>query len=304
LTRQRDALDYFRFDVVAWLTSPVVTMMTPTQEGAYIRLLALQWRTKDCMLPAHDAALASLSRLGSDWSVAGKLVREQFVCSDSDPSRVFNKRLRFEWLAAWSNYKARCKANRDNRLGRSRLVDDSSTSGAVKGTQEIRGKGKRTGVPVATAWEANSGGAPATPGTMSEGDRPQEEGAGVRAGALTLARTDPRPWSAEACEDWIERFGGTAPGGEIGRHLKPLLATHGWPEVRKAWRAYLAQVEADYASPRRFANTYGRWVGRAASPARAWPALSARAQERENAMRAMVTGGLKGDGTLGGGAEK
>lgn len=68
-------------------------------------------------------------------------------------------------------------------------------------------------------------------------------------------------WSREACDDWILRFDGTAPGGPIGRHLKPLVARHGWPAVRLAWRIYLAGAEATYASPARFAATYGEWAG-------------------------------------------
>jgi hypothetical protein len=82
---------------------------------------------------------------------------------------------------------------------------------------------------------------------------------------VALARLGPPPggrsWSSEACDDWAARFGGTTPGGKIGKALKPLVDKHGWPEVRKAWKSYLGQVEADYASPSRFANTYGRWSG-------------------------------------------
>jgi uncharacterized protein YdaU (DUF1376 family) len=68
-------------------------------------------------------------------------------------------------------------------------------------------------------------------------------------------------WSREACDDWQARFHGTAPGGRIGKALKPLVGTHGWPSVRAAWQSYLTQVEAEYASPERFAATFGRWSG-------------------------------------------
>lgn len=68
-------------------------------------------------------------------------------------------------------------------------------------------------------------------------------------------------WSVDACTDWIGRFGGTAPGGPIGKALKPLVTAHGWSEVQTAWRAYLSQAEAEYASAARFASTYGRWSG-------------------------------------------
>lgn len=70
-------------------------------------------------------------------------------------------------------------------------------------------------------------------------------------------------WSKHACDDWIDRYGGTAPGGQIGKALKPLVEKHGWPAVRHAWRSYLEQSDAEFASASRFAATYGRWSGSA-----------------------------------------
>jgi hypothetical protein len=35
---------WFPFDVINWLTSPIVNAMSPTAQGVYIRLLAVQWR--------------------------------------------------------------------------------------------------------------------------------------------------------------------------------------------------------------------------------------------------------------------
>jgi uncharacterized protein YdaU (DUF1376 family) len=73
----------------------------------------------------------------------------------------------------------------------------------------------------------------------------------------------PGGWVSQAGEDWIERFGGTAPFGAIGKALKPLVEKHGWERVRAAWRFFLAQLEAKFAgggSPGKFANTYADWV--------------------------------------------
>jgi hypothetical protein len=81
---------------------------------------------------------------------------------------------------------------------------------------------------------------------------------------LVAQPEEPEPegnWSREACDDWISRFGGTAPGGRIGKALKPLVKAYGWREVRPAWACYLALGEAEFASPQRFAATYGRWSG-------------------------------------------
>ena len=79
----------------------------------------------------------------------------------------------------------------------------------------------------------------------------------VPAGQVLIA------WSRQACDSWIERFGGTAPGGQIGKALKPLVDQHGWEIVRQAWCSYLRQVEPEYASASRFASTFGRWTGTA-----------------------------------------
>jgi hypothetical protein len=73
----------------------------------------------------------------------------------------------------------------------------------------------------------------------------------------------PPAWTREASDAWVARFNGTAPGGRIGKALKPLVEAHGWAVVREAWCSYLAQVEAEYASPQRFASTFGRWSGSA-----------------------------------------
>ncbi len=80
-------------------------------------------------------------------------------------------------------------------------------------------------------------------------------------------RTSTASWSREACNLWVERFNGTANGGQIGKALKPLVVRYDWPTVREAWRSYLAQTEAEYASPQRFASTFGSWAG-TAPPAR------------------------------------
>jgi hypothetical protein len=78
--------------------------------------------------------------------------------------------------------------------------------------------------------------------------------------------TAPASWTREACDDWIARFKGSAPGGRIGKALKPLVVAHGWPEVRAAWQSYLSQSEAEFASAERFAATYGRWSGECVAP--------------------------------------
>lgn len=99
-------------------------------------------------------------------------------------------------------------------------------------------------------------------------------------------------WSRAACDDWIARFGGTAPGGQIGKALVPLVKRHGWPFVRKAWVRYLAQSEAQYASPSRFSATFGRWSGISPDPAPQDDATSHNARVLADYMRNRPDGGL------------
>jgi uncharacterized protein YdaU (DUF1376 family) len=81
----------FQFYPGDWLSSLTVSSMTPAQEGAYIRLLALAWGENDCGLPDDDLVLAQLSRLGEGWLNGGStLVRKCFV---KRGDRIYNLRL-------------------------------------------------------------------------------------------------------------------------------------------------------------------------------------------------------------------
>lgn len=102
----------------------------------------------------------------------------------------------------------------------------------------------------------------------SEGGGTSEQGPAKNVRTDSVAVAPVESWSRQACDDWIDRYGGTAPGGQIGKALKPLVGKHGWPAVRQAWRSYLEQSDAEYASASRFAATYGRWSG-AAPPGKA-----------------------------------
>lgn len=70
----------FQFYPNDWLASRKVAMMTPDQEGAYIRLLCYMWNDPDCSLPDDDNELASLSRLHEGWLKGGSsAIRKCFM---------------------------------------------------------------------------------------------------------------------------------------------------------------------------------------------------------------------------------
>jgi uncharacterized protein YdaU (DUF1376 family) len=84
----------FQFYVNDWLSSTKISTMTPSEEGAYIRLLCYCWNDPDCTLPDDDEVLARLSRLGEGWFNGGSTaLRRCFMPHPKKPGRLFNSRL-------------------------------------------------------------------------------------------------------------------------------------------------------------------------------------------------------------------
>lgn len=93
----------FQFYANDWLADINVTMMSPAQEGAYIRLLCYAWKDPDCSLPDDDDQLAILSRLGEGWLKGGSTVVRK--CFNQSGSRLVHeglKEIRNKHLE-WSN---------------------------------------------------------------------------------------------------------------------------------------------------------------------------------------------------------
>lgn len=74
-------------------------------------------------------------------------------------------------------------------------------------------------------------------------------------------------WVQELGKDWVSQYKGEAPYGEIGKRLKPLVEAEGFEPVQARWRFYLGATEGRYASPTRFAQTYGAWDRAGGAPA-------------------------------------
>lgn len=89
---------YFHFYVDDWLSSPKVTMMTPAQEAAYLRLLCYAWNDPTCSIPDDDHTLAALTRLNEHWFNGGStVVKRCFIPKPGHPGRLYNPRLQREW---------------------------------------------------------------------------------------------------------------------------------------------------------------------------------------------------------------
>lgn len=82
------------FLVNDWLASTNIACMTPAQEGAFLRLLLHAWNDHNCTLPDDAGALATLSRMGKEWSKSGGVVLAMFHTDPELPGRIFNVKQR------------------------------------------------------------------------------------------------------------------------------------------------------------------------------------------------------------------
>lgn len=148
----------FQFYPNDWLSSPHITLMSPAEEGAYIRLLCYAWADPDCSLPDDNETLARLSRLGEGWFKGGSTnIRKCFVPHPEKPQRLVNLRLLEERQKqqAWRN-KSRLggilssKSRRSNPNGGSTTLEaigsslvepnpnSSSSSSEIKNTLRVQ----------------------------------------------------------------------------------------------------------------------------------------------------------------------
>ncbi len=66
-------------------------------------------------------------------------------------------------------------------------------------------------------------------------------------------------WLKPYVEAWEGEFGGTPVFGPMMKALGPLHTEHGTAEVLARWRKYLRAADPMFASPSRFAQTFGAW---------------------------------------------
>jgi uncharacterized protein YdaU (DUF1376 family) len=73
-----------------WLSERAISLMTPAEEGAYIRLLCYAWLEPDCALPDDDEVLAKISRLNRKWKNCSHKIR---VCFSKQDSKLVSEQL-------------------------------------------------------------------------------------------------------------------------------------------------------------------------------------------------------------------
>lgn len=128
----------FQFYPNDWLGSTHIMLMSPAEEGAYIRLLAIAWNSPDCGLPDDDAQLAILSRLNEGWfNGSSSKVRQ---CFFSKNNRLFNKRLISE-RKKQEEWREKCRVG-GIASGKSRRSQEKAGEGLLKGSStkdELKG---------------------------------------------------------------------------------------------------------------------------------------------------------------------
>lgn len=125
----------FQFYPGDWLSSPQVTLMTPEQEGAYIRLLCYAWADPDCSIPDDDEVLAKLSRLGEGWFNGGSTVlRKCFQPHFNQPGKLVNLRLLEE-------RKKQKEWREKSRIGGLRSAESRARKSSKGGSRVVQPKG-------------------------------------------------------------------------------------------------------------------------------------------------------------------
>lgn len=136
----------FQFYPADWLSSLSITLMTPAEEGAYIRLLAHCWEQDDCGLPLE--AFKPLSRLGDAFDASSERILKNFR---EENGRWYNDRLLEERKKQLKNREVRKKAGIVSGISRSgigeiKIPDGLITPGfsvAWKGWLEYRAEKKK-----------------------------------------------------------------------------------------------------------------------------------------------------------------
>jgi len=246
-----------------WRKSSAYRDLTPEQKGMYRDLLDEVWLREGGVIPDDDRVLGLIVGDPERWKVLRETILSRF------------RRVK----GGWTNDTAQevmgqAKRRRDNqkayrdRLHSNNKSDNGADNDGDHATDNTADNNPDSPSPspsnVRTTVPSLRSGDVSTPPVVSVQ-------APFQAADNPLVAVEKAPpvvaWSRDACDDWISRFGGTAPGGQIGKAMKPLVDRHGWLAVRAAWQSYLGQTEAEYASPTRFASTFGRWSGTTVEPA-------------------------------------
>jgi uncharacterized protein YdaU (DUF1376 family) len=216
-----------------WRRSTAYTDMTAEEQGVYRNLLDECW-LRGGVIPDDDFALKKISGDPDAWPRVRKKVLDRFKKCEGG--------LRNETA--------------DEVIAKSSSLHQVRSEAGKRGNKARWGGRKPIANGVASPIANGSSPSPSPSPSKSKTQRPRKRSSGTAVAVLG------HNWSKDACDDWIERFGGTAPGGRIGKALKPLIAKYGWELIRPVWQRYLRDEKPEFANPQDFASKLGRWLQR------------------------------------------
>jgi uncharacterized protein YdaU (DUF1376 family) len=109
-----------------WLGSSAKATMTVLQQGAYRNLLDWQWQMDDCMLPADQATLASLSGLNTEWGSNATAILRHFI--KHEDGRIYNPKLRQIWGERCESHERRVFAGKSGGFHKHKPSNASSNA--------------------------------------------------------------------------------------------------------------------------------------------------------------------------------
>jgi len=273
--------------------------LTPAQECAYVRLFMSQFREPNGYLPNRRAFLCDAAAIPTEqFEEVIRPVLERFFKLRGD--LWSNVRARSEWEHAHSrSLHAKVSADARWRVEKTRLSEpqpeppkEGGSDAFAYAPASCSSPSEQNGFNVSLRLKQEID-PPSNPAPDQENDAVADAHAHAPAACererdnnrRPSAGSSPRPagsrkkrpraplipgvtlqtkgpvWNQEACEDWTDRFGGSAPGARITKALRPLSEKYTWEVVRPAWQRFLAETEAKWAYPEKFAQTFGDWAG-------------------------------------------
>lgn len=121
---------YFPFYVWDFIASSAVARLSLRQLGAYVLLLAWQWDSDDCTLPADEAVLGNLSRLGDAFPTEGRPIID--LCFDGRGRKLWNPRLRSEWLKVQIRLDGNSRGGLKSAQSRRKHIEVGSKSTSIR----------------------------------------------------------------------------------------------------------------------------------------------------------------------------
>jgi uncharacterized protein YdaU (DUF1376 family) len=213
-----------------WLASEDIALMPPEAEGLFIRLLMIAWDNRGLPTDADAVRKLAGTKYARVWKTAWPPVRKKFV---ERSSRLVNLRQEQE---------------RDKQTERAKKAAEAAKSRWDNNRPDANASAKHMLAPSSVVEPKQS----LAVAVASASTKPTTKPSAPKAPGAT--------WLSPFLQAWTATYGGNANPGRLAKSLKPLTEAHAPGEVLDHWTRYLAATEARYASPERFAETFGSWA--------------------------------------------